>query len=63
MERRYNPLFGSANKVPQTLADFKVWLLYKYPRTKFKLDISQENYRILRDNQIKMEQHCDADEE
>jgi len=62
MEQRYNPLFGSTNKVPQTLADFKVWLIYRYPKTKFRLDISQETYKILRDNQMRIEEQFYADE-
>jgi hypothetical protein len=58
MDSRRNILFGSADKVPKTLADFKIWLLYRYPEQRFFLDISQETYTILRDNQIKLEERA-----
>jgi hypothetical protein len=50
------PLFGSVDKVPETIADFKAWLICEYPNTKFRLDITKENYEILRNNQIKIEE-------
>lgn len=52
-------LFGSPEKVPQTLADFKVWMLLKYPKTKFRFDISKETYEVLKNNQIKIEREND----
>jgi hypothetical protein len=56
MEIKRAPLFGSVDKVPKTIADFKAWLIYKYPKTKFNLDITKEDYEILRNNQIKIEE-------
>lgn len=51
-------LFGSPEKVPQTLADFKVWMLNKYPKRKFAFDISKETYEILKNNQMKIEERA-----
>lgn len=56
MDSRRNTLFGSADKVPKTLADFKAWIINKYPSTKFRLDISKETYEILKNNQIMIEE-------
>lgn len=50
-------LFGSPEKVPQTLADFKVWMLTQYPNRKFAFDISRETYEILKNNQMKIEEN------
>lgn len=41
--------------VPRTLADYKAWLLSKYPNRKFSLDITPQTYQILRDNEIRKE--------
>lgn len=56
MDSRRNTLFGSPEKVPQTLADFKAWMIYKYPGRKFRLDISKETYEILKNNQMAIEE-------
>lgn len=47
--------FGSVDAVPKTLADYKLWLINKFPRTKIHLDIKKEVFELLRDNQIKNE--------
>lgn len=39
--------------IPDTLADYKAWLVNKYPTRKWVLDISQETYRLLKENQLK----------
>jgi predicted DNA-binding protein (UPF0278 family) len=40
-------------EIPPTLADYKAWLIKKYPKRKWMLDIRPDVYRILVENQRK----------